>query len=165
MIGNENKNSAITTIGLSAGSLADVGNRRAHVETLLLCLRPRQPDARHRRIGVNDAGDGAVVGHPLPTEEVLHDHPCLIVCGMCVSAGLDLTLSATHYMFEEGRGDIVVNGDEIDFFNGDSCGLQLPQGVGRYRWKLSGTTLTFTGITVDPCGRVNRLDGATYMKG
>jgi ABC-type transport system substrate-binding protein len=81
------------------------------------------------------------------------------------TAGLDLTLSAAHYAFGEGHGDIVVNGNEIDFFNGDSCGLPLPQGVGRYRWKLSGTTLTFTGITVDPCGRVNRLDGATYMKG
>ena len=80
------------------------------------------------------------------------------------TAGLDLTLNATHYMFEEGRGDIVVNGNEIDFFNGDACGLHLPQGVGRYTWKLSGTTLTFTGITADPCGRANHLDGATYTK-
>jgi mannose-6-phosphate isomerase-like protein (cupin superfamily) len=81
------------------------------------------------------------------------------------TARLPLTLSATHYVFEEGRGDIVVNGNEIDFFNGDACGLQLPQGVGRYTWKLTGTTLTFTGVTVDRCGRVNRLDGATYTKG
>jgi len=81
------------------------------------------------------------------------------------TAGPDLTLSATHYVFEEGQGDIVVNGDEIDFFHGSACGLQLPQGVGRYKWRLSGTTLAFTAITVDPCGRVNRIDGATYTKG
>jgi hypothetical protein len=81
------------------------------------------------------------------------------------TAGLDLTLSATHYVFEEGVGDIVVNGDEIDFFNGSACGLQLPQGVGRYKWKLSGTTLAFAAMAVDPCGRVNRIDGAIYTKG
>jgi hypothetical protein len=80
------------------------------------------------------------------------------------TAGLTLTLTTSHYAFEEGQGDIVVHGNEIDFFNGTACGLQLPQGIGRYTWRLNGTTLTFTAIAVDPCGRVNRLDGAIYMK-
>jgi Fibronectin type III domain len=56
-----------------------------------------------------------------------------------------LTLTATTYIGAVtalggsqpyGSGDVVVNHTEIDFFNGGGCGLQLPDGVGRYKWAL-----------------------------
>ena len=78
--------------------------------------------------------------------------------------GRGLTISATHYAFASATGDVVVNGSEIDFFNGDSCGLPLPDGVGRYTWSLNGTTLTFTPIGTDPCGRWDDLANATYTR-
>jgi hypothetical protein len=48
-------------------------------------------------------------------------------------------------------GEIVVNGNEIDFFNVAQCHLVLPQGVGRYRWRLRGVTLHFAPLNNDPC--------------
>jgi hypothetical protein len=48
-------------------------------------------------------------------------------------------------------GEIVVNGNEIDFFNVPQCHLFLPKGVGRYRWRLRGATLHFTALNSDPC--------------
>jgi hypothetical protein len=76
----------------------------------------------------------------------------------------DLTLAPTSYKLVyrdggvsgAGNGDAVVNNNEIDFFNGQQCGLQLPDGVGRYTWILTGGILTFTLIS-DPCGRSRRL--------
>ncbi|MEO8572009.1 MAG: hypothetical protein ABI553_09970 [Chloroflexota bacterium] len=50
-----------------------------------------------------------------------------------------------------GSGSIVVNGNEIDFFNVKACGLFLPEGVGRYEWGLQGTTLHFAPLNSDPC--------------
>ncbi len=50
-----------------------------------------------------------------------------------------------------GHGELVVNGDEIDLFNVRECGLTLPEGVGRYRWSLMGSTLSFTPLNTDPC--------------
>lgn len=61
-------------------------------------------------------------------------------------------------------GKIVVNGDEIDFFHGDACGVPLPGGVGRYRWTLRGSSLHFTRLNEDPCGRVDILAGATWTR-
>jgi hypothetical protein len=51
-----------------------------------------------------------------------------------------------------GRGNVVVSNNEIDFFNGAYCGLDLPDGVGRYTWKITGGLLTLTLIS-DPCPR------------
>jgi hypothetical protein len=74
---------------------------------------------------------------------------------------LQLTLTATTYQITHtalgvcdasSSGGVVVNGTEIDFFNGDHCGLQLPDGVGRYTWTLTAGVLHFTLIS-DPCGR------------
>jgi hypothetical protein len=57
-------------------------------------------------------------------------------------------------------GDVVVNNNEIDFFNGVYCelnqGLHLPDGVGRYTWKLTGGLLYLTNIS-DPCTRSHFL--------
>jgi hypothetical protein len=76
---------------------------------------------------------------------------------------LTLMASTSHAYFaanpgteDLGLGDVVVNQDEIDFFNGVYCeinqGLHLPDGVGRYTWKLTGGLLYLTNIS-DPCTR------------
>jgi hypothetical protein len=65
------------------------------------------------------------------------------------------------------QGDIVVNGDELAFFNSNapSCPLRLPEGVGRYRWRLTGDKLHLTEIGNDPCGgRSPVLTDATYVR-
>ncbi len=65
---------------------------------------------------------------------------------------------------EQGNGDIVVRGNEIDFFSGTLCPLVLPQGVGRYQWSLQGATLHLAPLNVDPCGRVDLLTNESYTK-
>jgi hypothetical protein len=88
-----------------------------------------------------------------------------------------LTLTATTYRVEPvnnnpsprmpDAGAVVVNNTEIDFFSETSgqplCHLQLPDGVGRYKWTLTGTVLHFAPLTVtgyfgDPCGRLVLAD-------
>ena len=57
-----------------------------------------------------------------------------------------ITLSGTDYRVVQtapsntAHGNVVVAGDEIDFFNGSGCGVPLPNGVGRYRWTIQGTS-------------------------
>jgi hypothetical protein len=80
-----------------------------------------------------------------------------------------ITLRGTEYEVVQSvlhaSGNVVVNGDEIDFFNGSGCGLALPDGVGRYRWSLkSANELQFTALDADPCGRVDILAGATWTR-
>jgi hypothetical protein len=76
---------------------------------------------------------------------------------------LTLMASTTHAYFVASpgtedllTGDVVVNNNEIDFFNGVYCevnqGLRLPDGVGRYTWKLTSGLLYLTNIA-DPCTR------------
>jgi hypothetical protein len=55
-----------------------------------------------------------------------------------------------------GSGEVVVNGNEIDFYNGALCGIHLPDGVGRYTWTVTGGVLRFTLIS-DPCPRSDLL--------
>jgi hypothetical protein len=63
-----------------------------------------------------------------------------------------------------GSGEIVVRGDEIDFFNSGLCGLYLPEGVGRYRWRIKGNKLQLHVIEKDPCGgRAAGID-ATFKR-
>src|SRR5579872_282172 len=52
-----------------------------------------------------------------------------------------LTITPTTYEwstnvagYSGGGGDVLTNGNEMDFFNGDQCGEQLPAGIGRYGW-------------------------------
>ena len=62
-------------------------------------------------------------------------------------------------------GNVVVNGDEIDFFNGSGCGIPLPEGIGRYRWELQDSgSMHFTALNTDPCGRVDILADATWTR-
>jgi hypothetical protein len=63
-----------------------------------------------------------------------------------------------------GSGQIVVSGDEIDFFNSAICALYLPEGVGRYRWRIKGNVLQLHVIEKDPCGgRASGID-ATFKR-
>jgi hypothetical protein len=70
---------------------------------------------------------------------------------------IQLTLSATIYHLahcgDSSSGAVVVNNTEIDFFNADLCGLQLPDGVGRYMWTLTDGVLHLTPLNQDPCPR------------
>ena len=82
-----------------------------------------------------------------------------------------LTFTATTYYFEinapghtSGGGDAVVNGLEIDFFNGQACGLQLPDGVGRYTWTLANGILHFAPMNQDPCPRSPILSNQSYSR-
>jgi len=77
----------------------------------------------------------------------------------------ELTLMATTYQEaysakggkqQAGQGDVVVDNNEIDFFNGVLCGRHLPDGVGRYRWTLTRGVLYLTLIS-DPCPRPGPL--------
>jgi hypothetical protein len=81
--------------------------------------------------------------------------------------GLRIVITDRHYRVVErlAHGDLVVNGDEIAFFNAQICGLQLPDGVGRYRWALRGRRLHFTLAGDEPCGgRAAVLADATYER-
>jgi hypothetical protein len=77
-----------------------------------------------------------------------------------------LTLMDKTYRLQSpdgaSTGDVVVNGDEIDFFDASVCGLKLPEGVGRYRWRLTAGVLHFALLATDPCGRVAVLKDADY---
>jgi len=79
-----------------------------------------------------------------------------------------LTLMDTTYRLQSpdgtSTGGVVVNGDEIDFFDATACGLKLPEGVGRYRWTLVDGVLHFASLARDPCGRVAVLKDADYRR-
>jgi hypothetical protein len=67
--------------------------------------------------------------------------------------------------FNSGTGDVVVNNTEIDFFNGVVCALQLPDGVGRYKWTLRGGVLQFKLLNHDPCNRAAYFsENVTYTR-
>jgi hypothetical protein len=81
----------------------------------------------------------------------------------------EVTLSGNTYTVKQpanhARGNVVVNGDEIDFFNGDGCAIPLPGGVGRYRWKLEGSSgVHYVPLNDDPCGRVELLDNISWSR-
>jgi hypothetical protein len=74
---------------------------------------------------------------------------------------LTLMASTTHAYFVASpgvedllQGDVVVNNQEIDFFNGVYCGIPLPEGIGRYTWELTNGLLYLTMIS-DPCTRAH----------
>src|ERR1017187_9586082 len=50
------------------------------------------------------------------------------------------------------QGNVVVNSNEMDFYNSDYCGLQLPAGLGRFTWRVTVGVLYFTLIS-DTCSR------------
>ena len=80
------------------------------------------------------------------------------------------TLTSTTYHWttslglDARPGDVVVNGAQIDFFNGPACGLKLPQGVGRYAWTVTGNVLHFALLDSDPCPRTVWLADQSYTR-
>jgi hypothetical protein len=85
------------------------------------------------------------------------------------STSPDLVFQASSYeLITNGGlsfGNVAVNGNEIDFFNGNVCRIPLPGGVGRYRWSLHGGVLQFTPLNMDPCGgRTRPLANQTYVR-
>jgi hypothetical protein len=58
----------------------------------------------------------------------------------------------------------VVRGDEIDFFSSAFCGLYLPEGVGRYKWRITGNMLHLDVIGKDPCGGRSSGIDATFKR-
>jgi hypothetical protein len=94
-----------------------------------------------------------------------------IGCQEPLNAGtcsLRLNLTATKYSFAgtlpSGPGKVVVNNTEIDFFSAPQCTFQLPEGVGRYTWTLTGGVLHLTPLNDDPCGRSQYLDNESYYR-
>jgi hypothetical protein len=81
---------------------------------------------------------------------------------------LQLLLTGNDYTLDQPdqtlTGNVVVNGTEHDFFNAVPCGMPLPGGVGRYRWKVNGDTLLLTPISRDPCGRREYLENVTFTR-
>ena len=99
-----------------------------------------------------------------------------------------MRLSGNTYAFGQSNGNVVVNGNEIAFFNGSGCAgdafmilstspglgslrspnngcpISLPGGVGRYSWTVSGTEAHFEALSPDPCGRSDLLAGVTWTK-
>lgn len=70
----------------------------------------------------------------------------------------DLKLSGTDYLFGDGSaGNVAVNGSEIDFYNGEPCGIPLPGGIGRYHWSVETGSLKLVNINSDPCARLSVL--------
>jgi hypothetical protein len=78
----------------------------------------------------------------------------------------ELVIPARHYGFSIGlvRGEIVAQGNEVDLYNEDLCGLAFPKGVGRYRWALAGEMLHLDLIGKDPRARAGVLNDATYRR-
>jgi hypothetical protein len=89
--------------------------------------------------------------------------------GATSSTSPDLVFQANTYeLITSGGvsfGNVAVNGNEIDFFNGSMCRISLPGGVGRYRWSLRSGVLEFAPLNADPCGgRTRPLAGQTYVR-
>lgn len=107
---------------------------------------------------------GAPVGDPAPAEL---QGTWVLASKHNPEKGLKFVISERHYRVPTrlAHGDLVVNGNEIAFFNAQICGLQLPDGVGRYRWAIRGDFLHFEVIGEDRCGgRSDILDNVTYKR-
>lgn len=84
------------------------------------------------------------------------------------TCNLRLTLDTTTYSFvgtyAPGPGDVVVNNSEVDFFNAPQCDFKGAQGVGQYRWTLTGGGLHLKALNSDPCGRGEVLTNQTFYR-
>ena len=69
-----------------------------------------------------------------------------------------LTFSGIDYVFGDGsKGNVAVNGSEINFYNDEPCDVPLPGGIGKYRWTIETGLLTFGSLNSDRCARLNVL--------
>ena len=84
------------------------------------------------------------------------------------SAGpLHLYLRENSYSTGDAHGNIVVDGDEVSFFNsnGASCPADPLPDAGRYKWRVSGEKLRLRAMGEDPCGgRADLLAHRTFVR-
>jgi len=74
-----------------------------------------------------------------------------------------MRLSGNTYVLTQTSGNVVVNANEIVFFNGTGCNMPLPSGLGRYSWTRSGSSLHLVRIA-DPCPRAELLSDSTWSR-
>ncbi len=104
----------------------------------------------------------ALKGRWLETNPTLNPPPMLI---FYADSSFELEINSLAHGGGVSFGTVVVNGNEIDFFNGNVCGIPLPGGVGRYRWTLHDRVLHFTPLTDDPCSiRGQSIANQTYSE-
>lgn len=108
---------------------------------------------------------------PRPTAELLPGDPVSATLEgfwLYDLRGLTMWLHDYQYSLDQVDqvliGNVVVNGDEIDFYNAGPCNIPLPGGVGRYSWKITGEELLLTPIEYDPCGRREYLANVTFTR-
>jgi hypothetical protein len=108
---------------------------------------------------------------PAVTDAILGHGPTL-TCPQPPTAAncyyqLNLTAGLYHVSISGAvneEGHVVVNNNEIDFFSdGMDCWLELPNGVGRYKWTITGGVLHLTLIS-DPCGRDYELANRSWLR-
>ena len=78
-----------------------------------------------------------------------------------------LYLREDRYIVSEVQGDIVVDGNEIAFFNsnGESCPPDPLDDAGHYRWTISNQKLRLKLLGKDPCsGRVAILTSGPFER-
>jgi hypothetical protein len=87
-----------------------------------------------------------------------------------------MRLSGNTFDIGGQSGNVVVRGNEILFFNDAGCRpapasrpLALPDGIGRYSWTVTGQSVHFVLLAVDPCTvlgdvREGLLSGATWKR-
>jgi hypothetical protein len=61
------------------------------------------------------------------------------------------------------QGNVVANGNEMDFYNSAYCGIQLPAGLGRFTWRVTAGALYFTMIS-DTCTRAHVLTNRGWTR-
>jgi hypothetical protein len=74
-----------------------------------------------------------------------------------------ISFVATCGIAVPSQGDVVVNNNEMDFFNSVYCGLQLPDGLGRFTWRGTAGILHFTLIS-DNCTRAHVLTNSGWSR-
>jgi len=74
-----------------------------------------------------------------------------------------ISFVATGGIVVPSQGNVVVNNNEIDFFNSVYCGLQLPDGLGRFTWRVTAGILYFTLIS-DNCTRAHVLTNSGWSR-
>jgi hypothetical protein len=108
------------------------------------------------------SGDASPGASSAPSE--LAQPPDLLGTWRTTLGGQRVTLTlredgtySIHRGVSQGTGEMTVDGDRIDFFNGSLC-----EGTGEYRWTIDGDSLRFSSLT-EPCpGRAEALLNVRY---
>ena len=73
-----------------------------------------------------------------------------------------ISFVATGGIAVPSQGNVVVNSNEMDFFNSVYCG-PLPSGLGRFTWRVTAGVLYFTLIS-DECTRAHVLTNKGWTR-